>query len=467
MNKEYIFLSYASSAMMIAEKINDRLQSNGIRTWMVAKDIKAGQNFSSAITDAIESCSVFLVVLDERGLSSAEVSSEVAYAISKEKTIVPFSLISQEKWPESMRYMLSSGRVICNKEMVSSEEDIDQFADFVKEIMKPHSQGAIKSLAENRISRNGLTVEQKPKQQPKLVSKISVALSKDENILLDKPYEGEEKYIFISYAHKDNHQVFPIIKRIQGEGYAVWYDEGIDPGNEWDDAIAEHIQKAGVMLAFISGNYINSDNCKDELNFARDEGIPRILVYLENTELPAGMKMRLGRQQAIHFYGYNDKEAFYDKLFDASEVEKLPKIMLNSGLAEEALDDADVYMSFVAKDVKWANLFEEVLRNDKRKVVMATEKIRSDVKKLVSTLTNSSLTVFLLSKEALADLRVIKELSVAIEMKKPIIPVFVEDFELSTEFQYYLANVARINAYELKGKALKVLVDTVDGILAQ
>ena len=138
-----------------------------------------------------------------------------------------------------------------------------------------------------------------------------------------KPYDGNGKYIFISYAHKDYDIIFPILSNIQNKGFYFWYDDGIEPGNEWDESIAIHIKNSNIVLAFISTNYIESENCKDELKFARDENIERILIYLENTELPPGMKMRLGRQQAMHYFRYTDKNDFYDKLFNISEIKAL------------------------------------------------------------------------------------------------------------------------------------------------
>ena len=39
-------------------------------------------------------------------------------------------------------------------------------------------------------------------------------------------YEGKEKYIFISYCHEDGDMVFPIVKRLQEEGYRIWLDTG-------------------------------------------------------------------------------------------------------------------------------------------------------------------------------------------------------------------------------------------------
>ena len=130
---------------------------------------------------------------------------------------------------------------------------------------------------------------------------------------IPKPYSGKEPYIFVSYAHKDKQQVMPILQMLGRQGFRVWYDEGIDPGTEWDDYIAEHVCSCGCMVAFMSGNYVASDNCRDELNFARDLQKERLLVYLEDTTLPMGMAMRLNRLQAIYSYVYSPEE-FEEKL---------------------------------------------------------------------------------------------------------------------------------------------------------
>ena len=137
-----------------------------------------------------------------------------------------------------------------------------------------------------------------------------------------KPYSGEKKYIFVSYSHKNNAEVHDIIKVMQEQGYRVWYDEGIDPGTEWDENIAEHIVKSDYFIAFISPQYIESTNCKDELNYARDLNKERLLVYLNDVELPSGMSMRLSRIQAIHKYKYENESDFYDKLFSAKGISR-------------------------------------------------------------------------------------------------------------------------------------------------
>ena len=140
-----------------------------------------------------------------------------------------------------------------------------------------------------------------------------------------KPYKGPEPYIFVSYAHKDMDKALEIIGRLVPEGYRVWYDEGIDPGTEWDEYIAGHIKGCGMFFALMSKNYLLSENCKDELNYARDLGKPRLLIYLEDVALPEGMRMRLNRLQAVHMYTYDDPRLFYDKLFETRGIENCRK----------------------------------------------------------------------------------------------------------------------------------------------
>ena len=134
------------------------------------------------------------------------------------------------------------------------------------------------------------------------------------------PYKGNDSYIFISYAHRDSALVLPIIERMYADGFRVWYDEGIDPGTEWDEFIAEHIDRCGYFIAFMSENYLASSNCKDELNYARDLEKNRLIVYLGDVALPKGMAMRINRLQSIFYHRYADKEKFYEVLYSANGI---------------------------------------------------------------------------------------------------------------------------------------------------
>ena len=132
-----------------------------------------------------------------------------------------------------------------------------------------------------------------------------------------RPYEGTQPYIFVSYAHKNDAAVLEIIGTLQSRGFRVWYDEGIEAGSEWPESIASHLERAQLVLAFLSPAYLCSDNCRKEMHYALTKKKPVINVYLEQTELSPGMEMQIGNLFALMKYTYPSEEYFYDKLFSA------------------------------------------------------------------------------------------------------------------------------------------------------
>lgn len=94
-------------------------------------------------------------------------------------------------------------------------------------------------------------------------------------------YEGTEKYVFISYCHRDKDKVFPIIEELVEAGYRVWYDQGIHPGSEWPEIVAQHLNDSYIFMAFVSENYIQSQNCIREIHFAVAKQKELLSVILE------------------------------------------------------------------------------------------------------------------------------------------------------------------------------------------
>ena len=147
-----------------------------------------------------------------------------------------------------------------------------------------------------------------------------MAISKN----LVPPYSGDKPYIFISYAHKDREEqpyVDSIILFLQSQGFRVWYDEGIDPGTEWAENIADHVDGCSYFIALISKKYLASTNCKDELEFARDGDKKRLMIYLEECKLPRGIAMRINRLQSIFMYKYDNFDDFTKKLMTADGID--------------------------------------------------------------------------------------------------------------------------------------------------
>lgn len=139
--------------------------------------------------------------------------------------------------------------------------------------------------------------------------------------LCDVYDEGKKPYLFISYAHEDTTKVVAAIRGLQRLGYRIWYDMGISAGAQWPEDVADHIFGCDAVLAFMTPNSIQSDNCREELFYAKKCNKKVLLAYLEKCDLTHGMDMRLGMLQAIERWRCKDDEEFYTRLAKAKNLQ--------------------------------------------------------------------------------------------------------------------------------------------------
>ena len=128
---------------------------------------------------------------------------------------------------------------------------------------------------------------------------------------MDKPfsaYQGDEPYVFVCYAHADRAEVYPELIRLGQAGVNLWYDEGISPGSEWTEELAAAINGCARFLYFISPAAVESKYCRDEVQFARNAEKPIVSVYVHPTELPDGLRLEIGRFQAVVKYNLSDDD---------------------------------------------------------------------------------------------------------------------------------------------------------------
>lgn len=141
-----------------------------------------------------------------------------------------------------------------------------------------------------------------------------------------QPYEGNEPYIFVSYCHKDKDFTYPLIENLSSNGYRVWYDNGIHPGDNWLETIGERLNNSKICIAVISEEAAKSHNCLNEINFALEQRITLVPVIVSDFEKTPGLRYAIGRSQWINAYDYYlDKQAgtnaFYQKLLLTSEFQ--------------------------------------------------------------------------------------------------------------------------------------------------
>jgi hypothetical protein len=126
-------------------------------------------------------------------------------------------------------------------------------------------------------------------------------------------YRGTMPYIFVSYSHADMKEVFRIIKQLNASRYRIWFDEGIEPGNEWPEVVGRAVLGCSQCIVFMSPTAVESRNVRNEINLATSADKNIIVIYLKSTPLSEGLLLQIGTVQYYNKYEMADKE-FIDKL---------------------------------------------------------------------------------------------------------------------------------------------------------
>ncbi len=128
-----------------------------------------------------------------------------------------------------------------------------------------------------------------------------------------KAYQGEEPFVFASYAHVDKLEVYPIIDYLNKMNIKIWYDEGIPVSENWKKSIAVNLEKCSTFLVFITPQIINSEYVRKEISFALKKRKPFFAVYLKETKLPTELEFEIADIQAMMMF-LMPKSEFYANL---------------------------------------------------------------------------------------------------------------------------------------------------------
>lgn len=297
-----IFISYGSYDKDIAEGLCDFLESSNIKCWISPRDVSSN-NYSEEMANAIRSTRIFILITSEYAYKSAYIRRELEEAFINNKPIIAYK--TDNSLPEdAWMYFLRNAKWI--DAYPDSMNNFNKLLPVLREEF--NSQGLYRIVDMSRFKESNSSAD---------TNEVSQTLQKP-----FKAYDGDKPFIFISYAHKDASLVFNEIKKFHDEGYPIWYDQGLTPGQEWDDEIAQALMDSKLLVVFISKNSMASKNVHDEIKMALSEDIDIIPIYLEETTLTPGLKLRLSNKHAIFKYLANESDYLSEcfKAFDKAQI---------------------------------------------------------------------------------------------------------------------------------------------------
>lgn len=126
------------------------------------------------------------------------------------------------------------------------------------------------------------------------------------------------------------------------------------------------------------------------------------------------------------------------------------------------------FISYKTDDLQVALQVKEQLAEKGISCWMAPDSIpggSSYAQEIPKAIRGCSAFILILSEATQSSRFVPKEIDLAINLDKPILPFMIENFELRDEFSFYLSNINRYPAYQSKEKCIGLIADRINEIL--
>ena len=95
--------------------------------------------------------------------------------------------------------------------------------------------------------------------------------------------------VFVSYARSDKPRVAPLVAAIEAQGWSVWWDPEISPGQEFDRQIAAELKLAAAVVVVWTPKSVESRWVRGEAREAADRGI-LVPVRFDGASLPIDVR---------------------------------------------------------------------------------------------------------------------------------------------------------------------------------
>lgn len=97
--------------------------------------------------------------------------------------------------------------------------------------------------------------------------------------------------LFISYARIDVYKIFEVIEILKVAKFDPWWDDQIDPGDDWKEELRMRIEACDAFIYIMSPDSVSAEWCIWELNKASELSKPIIPILIRNnTEIPESLK---------------------------------------------------------------------------------------------------------------------------------------------------------------------------------
>ena len=357
MNKQYVYLCYDKKDLSIAITILTALEERGISVFTPSTSTDDGL-WAEETQARIEGASIFMPIITESFVESSRCRKEVHFADALSKKMVTLFM---QKTP--LKYGLA---LLLTAEQAVEGYHFESTNDFINTLLTSKPIEELLNSTNESVTQSAFSeyllyfINQKTCSPEALAERFNISLDKAHKVvsyMLDcgfisspdengvsktqitqyglellyfknklgvslKQLDAENKYIFISYAHKNSEAVLPILHSLQEEKIKLWFDEGIEVGSEWPATLQQKISECGLFMPFISNEFVESKNCKKEVFLANSLNLPMLPIYLEECKLKDELALQLAQADCIRRRDFEENIFFKNSISNHPEVTK-------------------------------------------------------------------------------------------------------------------------------------------------
>ncbi len=109
-----VFISHSSKDKVIADKMCQELEARGLKCWIAPRDITPGSEWAVAISDAIATIKVMVVIYSANSAASTQVPKELGLADKRNKFIIPYKIDDMELTGAFDYYLAGAHWIVAN-----------------------------------------------------------------------------------------------------------------------------------------------------------------------------------------------------------------------------------------------------------------------------------------------------------------------------------------------------------------
>ena len=150
-----VFISHSSKDKAIADQLCNALEAKGLKCWIAPRDIVPGSEWAAAISNAINSTKVMLLIYSHNSAQSTQVPKEVNIAEKKGKFIIPYKVDDAELTGAFDYFLTGAHWIMANP--AANDYKVDELYGVVTGVMQVAPQSVTNNTYIDNLTINSPT----------------------------------------------------------------------------------------------------------------------------------------------------------------------------------------------------------------------------------------------------------------------------------------------------------------------